>query len=118
MVKRKPRVLLLDEPTSALDLRHQLIVMDLAQRYTREQNAVTVFVVHDLMLASRYGEYLLVLNKGKIHASDRAENILTPELIESVYAVNARVMGLPEGYQIVLPIRPLPQPEEKQNGKE
>lgn len=103
----RPKVLLLDEPTSALDLRHQLIVMELAKKYTREQNAVTVFVVHDLMLASRYGENLLVLHEGKIHAYDSAKMILTPELIEKVYGVKCRIIDLSEGYQMVLPLNPL-----------
>lgn len=100
----KPKVLLLDEPTSALDLRHQLIVMELAKKYTKEHNVVTIFVVHDLMLASRYGENLLVLHDGSIYAYDKAEKILTPELIADVYGVDSRVIDLPEGYQIVLPI--------------
>lgn len=103
----KPKVLLLDEPTSALDLRHQLIVMDLAEAYTRRENAVTIFVVHDLMLASRYGQHLLVLHNGGVRAYDRAETILTPELIQEVYGVDARILSLPEGYQAVLPLRPI-----------
>lgn len=104
-----PKVLLLDEPTSALDLRHQLIVMELARKYTREHNAITIFVVHDLMLASRYGENLLVLHDHKIHAYDSAVSILKPELIETVYGVSNRVIDLPEGYQIVLPLHPTDQ---------
>ncbi len=107
----RPKVLLLDEPTSALDLRHQLIVMDLAQRYTRENQSVTLFVVHDLMLASRYGENLLVLHQGKIYAHDAAKKILYPELIETVYGVSSQILDLPEAYQVVLPISPLPQTE-------
>lgn len=103
----RPKVLLLDEPTSALDLKHQLIVMDLAERYTREQNAVTIFVVHDLMLASRYGSNLLVLHKGEIYAYDRAERILKPELIREVYGVESKILLLEEGYQMVLPLHPL-----------
>ena len=102
----KPKVLLLDEPTSALDLRHQLIVMGLAKKYTKEQDVVTIFVVHDLMLASRYGEDLLVLHDGSVYAYDKAEKILTPELIAKVYVVDSRVIDLPEGYQIVLPLAP------------
>ena len=102
-------MLLLDEPTSALDLRHQLIVMELARKYTREHNAITIFVVHDLMLASRYGENLLVLHNHKIHAYDSAVSILKPELIETVYGVSNRVIDLPEGYQIVLPLHPTDQ---------
>ena len=103
----KPKVLLLDEPTSALDLKHQLIVMNLAEKYTKEQNAVTIFVVHDLMLASRYGSNLLVLHKSKIRAYDRAEIILTPDLVEEVYGVRSRIIALDEGYQIVLPVTPV-----------
>ncbi len=103
----KPKVLLLDEPTSALDLRHQLIVMDLAERYTREQNVVTIFVVHDLMLASRYGSNLLVLHNAGIYAYDRADRILKPDLIREVYGVNSRVLSLEEGYQMVLPLEPI-----------
>ena len=49
----RPKVLLLDEPTNALDLPHQLVVMGLARKYTQENGAITLFVVHDLMLASR-----------------------------------------------------------------
>lgn len=103
----RPKVLLLDEPTSALDLRHQLIVMDLAERYTRSQNAVTVFVVHDLLLASRYGRNLLVLKDGKTRAFGSAGQILTSGLIEEVYGVKARVERLPEGYLNVIPVSPI-----------
>lgn len=103
----RPKVLLLDEPTSALDIRHQLIVMDLAEKYTAEQNAVTIFVVHDLMLASRYGKNLLALNRGKVYAYGSAERILTSKLISAVYGVNARVIRLPEGYLTVVPVSPI-----------
>lgn len=102
----KPKVLLLDEPTSALDLRHQLIVMELARKYTKEHNVVTIFVVHDLMLASRYGEHLLVLHEGSVYAYDKANRILTSELIADVYGVKGRVIDLEEGYQLVLPLTP------------
>ena len=103
----KPKVLLLDEPTSALDLRHQLIVMELAKSYTRDMNAITVFVVHDLLLASRYGEQLLVLHDGGVLAFDRAERVLKPDLIEEVYGVTARVEKTPEGFMTVLPMHAL-----------
>lgn len=103
----KPKVLLLDEPTSALDLRHQLVVMNLARDYTREQNAVTLFVVHDLMLASRYGQQIMVLHKGKIHAYGNAEEVLTPELVAEVYGVTSHVARTPDGCYTVLPGSPI-----------
>lgn len=103
----KPKVLLLDEPTSALDLRHQLIVMDIAREYTVRQNAVTIFVVHDMMLASRYGKELLVLHENRVRACGRAEEVLTPELIAEVYNVSADVIPTEQGHRMVLPIKPL-----------
>ncbi|WP_295641197.1 ABC transporter ATP-binding protein [uncultured Mailhella sp.] len=103
----RPRVLLLDEPTSALDLRHQLVVMDLARRYTRQSGAVTLFVVHDLMLASRYGNRLLMLHEGRIRAFDAAERVLMPYLLGDVYDVEACVERTPPGFLNVIPVRPL-----------
>lgn len=103
----KPKVLLLDEPTSALDLRHQLIVMDLAQKYTRETGAVTIFVVHDLMLAARYAGNLMLINNGGINAFDRAENVLRPELLEKVYGVEISVEKTKNGFLSAIPIRPI-----------
>lgn len=103
----RPKVLLLDEPTSALDLRHQLIVMNLAQKYTQDTGAVTIFVVHDLMLASRYGTNLLLLHQGRIKAFDRADQILQPELLENVYNVEISVERTKNGFLNAIPVRPL-----------
>lgn len=61
----RPRVLLLDEPTSALDLRHQLEVMEIAQRYTRQTGAITLVVLHDLALAARYSDQIFLLHEGR-----------------------------------------------------
>ncbi len=87
----RPKVLLLDEPTSALDLRHQLVVMDLARKYTQENGAITLFVVHDLMLASRCSSRLLMLHEGRIKAFDTAERVLLPYLLGAVYDMEASV---------------------------
>lgn len=103
----RPRVLLLDEPTSALDLRHQLIVMNLAQKYTQDTGAVTIFVIHDLMLASRYGTNLLLLHKGRIKAFDKAEQVLQPELLEAVYHVEISVEHTKNGFLNAIPVKPL-----------
>ena len=81
----RPKVLLLDEPTSALVCPHQLVVMDLARKYTQENGAITLFVVHDLVLASRYSSRLLMLHEGRIKAFDTAERVLLPYLLGDVY---------------------------------
>ena len=99
--------MLMDDPKSALDLRHQLVVMDLARKYTRESGAITLFVVHDLMLASRYSSRLLMLHEGRIKAFDTAERVLHPHLLGDVYDVEASVERTRPGFLNVIPVRPL-----------
>lgn len=87
---QQPKVLLLDEPTSSLDLKHQLEVLDI----TREQanNDVTVIMsVHDLNLAARYSDKILMMKDGEIFQGGGTE-ILTPENIEPVYGVSVDVI--------------------------
>ena len=103
----RPRVLLLDEPTSALDLRHQLVVMDLATQYTTDHGAITIFVVHDLMLASRYGSRLFLLDGGNVRRCDAPESVLIPGVLSDVYQVDVSVERSRSGFLQVIPLRPL-----------
>jgi iron complex transport system ATP-binding protein len=103
----KPKVLLLDEPTSALDLRHQLIVMDLAKEYTKKMGTISIFVVHDLFLASRYCDSMVLLDDMKIKVHDKPEKVLIPEVLEDIYNVKVSVEKSSLGYFNVVPVMPL-----------
>src|SRR5699024_5549091 len=61
-IARNPAVLLLDEPTSALDLAHQHRVMSAVQELGRERGTITIVVLHDIALACRWCERILVLS--------------------------------------------------------
>ncbi|WP_064151483.1 ABC transporter ATP-binding protein, partial [Klebsiella pneumoniae] len=63
---RQPRLLLLDEPLSALDLNYQFHVMDLVRRETRRRNIVTLVVVHDINIALRHADHVLMLKAGQL----------------------------------------------------
>jgi iron complex transport system ATP-binding protein len=94
-------LLLLDEPTANLDLKHQLEVLELLKAQT--QKRVTVIVaIHDLNLAARYSNKLIMLHQGMIFAAGGAE-ILNQPNIEAVYEVqvklirdNGRLLVIPE----------------------
>lgn len=101
-----PKVLLLDEPTSALDLRHQLQVMDIAKKYTKENDAITLVVLHDLALAARYSDQLCLLHKGNLVKTGTPQEVLDPNLLEQVYKVEVDVSVSKEGYTTVTPTRP------------
>ncbi len=89
-IARDPAVLLLDEPTSALDLRHQVNVVSLVRDIAAEGRVVIV-VVHDLSLAARWADRIVVLEGGRVRAAGTPADALTPEVLRSVYGVEARV---------------------------
>jgi len=84
---QQPRLLLLDEPTNHLDLGHQL---DFLAR-VRELGVSTVAALHDLELAAAYCDDVAVLDHGRVVASGPAAEVLTSDLVERVYAVEADV---------------------------
>ena len=93
---RQPSVLLLDEPTSALDLQHQVAVMKLVRAYAEKGNIV-IMVSHDINLATRWADEIVVLHKGKIAAQGRPGAILSPQLLKDVYAVDTAVESFSNG---------------------
>jgi len=88
---QEPEVLLLDEPTLHLDVNHQLEILDLIKKLTNERRLVTVLVSHDLNLASRYCDKLVLLNSGKIYSIGTPCEVLTPKNIKHAFNVNVEV---------------------------
>lgn len=101
---RNPRLLLMDEPTNGLDLQHQLELFEFIQKITKEREMTTIIALHDLNLAARYADNVVVMSKGKIHASGSPSSVLTQKNIQSVYNVNANISVDTDG---ILWIKPL-----------
>lgn len=98
---RQPRVLLLDEPTSALDLRHQLEIMDTIRTVTRERGITTIVALHDLNLAARFADRLVLMRKGRIAAEGDPATILpSPELADT-YGVTVELFRTNSGVPAV-----------------
>lgn len=81
-------LLLADEPVAALDPYHQLSVMDLLRGQCNEGRAVVV-VLHDLTLASRFCDRVVLLSQGRAVAVGEPRRVLTPANLQSVYQVQA-----------------------------
>ncbi|WP_019998990.1 ABC transporter ATP-binding protein [Aureimonas ureilytica] len=113
VLMREPLALLLDEPVSALDLKHQIALLDLVRRETRARGHVTVVVLHDLNLACRYADTLLVVANGTLRAAGPPRDLVTAELIGSVYGVPVEVLRDSAGSPVIQPLGPAPilQPE-------
>jgi iron complex transport system ATP-binding protein len=99
---RQPRVLLLDEPLSALDLNYQFHVMDLVRQETRKRNMVTLVVVHDINIALRHGDQVVMLKQGKMVANGAPDEVITPDTLAEVYGVRGRVEYCSQGQAQVL----------------
>jgi iron complex transport system ATP-binding protein len=102
---QEPDVLLLDEPTSNLDIRHQLEVMDIIKSIVVEKGISAIMAIHDLNLAARYTDRVLMMNGGHIYAAGVPSSVLTPENINHAYGVEVEVINH-NGRLYVLPIRP------------
>lgn len=98
LIARRPDVLLLDEPTSALDLHYQLKVMDCVRDMVREHNLVALIVLHDINLAARHADRLVVLRQGVLVADGAPAHILKPAMLADVYGVQARVEACSMGH--------------------
>ncbi|WP_016605288.1 ABC transporter ATP-binding protein, partial [Yersinia pestis] len=99
---RQPSLLLLDEPLSALDLNYQFHVMDLVRQETRQRNIVTVVVVHDINIALRHGDHVLMLQNGALIADGQPEEVITPQSLAKVYGVKGRIERCSQGTPQVL----------------
>ncbi len=99
---RAPRLLLLDEPTSALDLRWQLQVLQAVRALVLEGQALAMIAVHDLNLALRFCDRIVVLGQGRVLAAGRPAEVLTPGLLRTAYGVHARIERCSLGHPIVL----------------
>lgn len=100
---QQPRILLLDEPTSALDVAHQVEVLDVL-RAEAEAGMTVVIVLHDLTLAARYADELVVLAGGRLVAQGAPGAVLTAATVHTAFGVEARILADPDtGRPVVLP---------------
>ena len=99
-------VLLLDEPTSNLDIKHQLEVMEIMTNVVKKNGISAVMAIHDLNLASRYTDRILMMNGGRIFAAGDPASVLTIENIKRAYGVEVLVKSDGERPYII-PVRPI-----------
>ncbi|MFF7375059.1 ABC transporter ATP-binding protein [Streptomyces massasporeus] len=97
-------LLLLDEPTTYLDLAHAVDVLDLVDDL-HESGCTVVMVLHDLNLATRYSDNLVVMREGSVLAQGHPRDVITAELLDEAFGLKARVIDDPVGDRpLVVPI--------------
>lgn len=97
-------VLLLDEPTASLDVGHAVEVLDVVDDLRRREGLTVVMAAHDLTLAGRYVDRLLLMSGGLVVAEGRPTDVLTEANLSAHYGAGIRVIHDPEG-PVVVPVR-------------
>lgn len=101
-LSQSPNWLLLDEPTAFLDLQHRIEVLSVLREFARAGGGALV-VSHDLVLAARVCDRLVVLSEGQVAAAGTPREVLTPELLEAAFGLTVSVIDGPDGQPIVVP---------------
>lgn len=101
-------LLLLDEPTTALDLGRQQQALDLVDRLRRADGLTVVTTLHDMNLAARYADTLLLLARGRAVAEGTPAEVLTEDLIATHFGAVVKVVTAPDGRPAVHLLRERP----------
>lgn len=98
---QEPSLLFLDEPTTYLDIAYQLELLEGISRLNLEQGLTVVMALHDLNLAARFSQRMIVLSEGRVAADGPPQQVLTADLFEQVFGVR---VAFAEAAKVSVPI--------------
>lgn len=98
---KKPEILLLDEPLNNLDIHRQFALLNLIAKLAKERNMITVIVMHDINLAARYADNIVVMDKGKLHSQGKPRKVITKEMLKDIYKIESKIHLNAEGYPVI-----------------
>jgi iron complex transport system ATP-binding protein len=101
---QEPSLLLLDEPTSSLDIRHQLEILTLVQDQAHRAGLGVLIAIHDLALAARFCDRLILLHGGQLMAEGSPDAVLTQEYLAQAFEVQAQPYSDPFTHELKLSI--------------
>jgi iron complex transport system ATP-binding protein len=119
---QEPRILFLDEPTSNLDIKYQLEITRILRRMSREKGVLVVMISHDINIAAKYSDNIIVLHNHGIYSFGKPEDVITSEMLKDVYDVDAVIISdngkphlmlcdesedvpLPKGSSVCVPVK-------------
>ena len=89
---QEPKILLLDEPTSNLDIKYQMEITRILRDLAHQNKIIVVMISHDINIASRYSDNIIMLKNGGIYAVGRPIDVITSDNVRNVYDIGCNVI--------------------------
>jgi iron complex transport system ATP-binding protein len=97
-IRHRPSLLVLDEPTNHLDVQHQIAILDMV----KDMGITVVCALHDIDLAHRYADDVLVLADGRLHAQGTATHTITRDVLREIFRVNGEIVTTATGARHII----------------
>ena len=102
-IAQEPELMILDEPTSALDIKYQIQILSILKQLNESKKTTIILAMHDLHLASKFCNRLILLEEGAVFKDGKTEEVLQKEHIEKVYGVKVHLIQDQNGSIIISP---------------
>lgn len=94
---QQPQVCLMDEPTSHLDIKNQLTIYEMMTRLAHGWEMAVVCVSHDVNLAARFADELVLIRDGQVLAAGPPSEVIRAEVLQQAYDVQIDLIDVPDG---------------------
>ena len=100
---RAPALMLMDEPTSALDLHHQLSALSALKTYARQARGAVIVAMHDLTLAARYCDRIMLVSGSNCGQPDAPDVVLTRDVLRRLWQIEPEYLACQQGNMVIIP---------------
>ena len=100
-IAQETKIILLDEAMSNLDIKHQLEVMEIINKLSKEFGITIIMILHDINIATRYSDRIIILNEGEVAAIGEPKEVITKKNISSIFGVDSHITEIGDKPHIV-----------------
>jgi iron complex transport system ATP-binding protein len=98
---KEPEVLILDEPLNNLDIHRQFSLLNIVSNLAFEKKMIVIIVMHDINLAARYADNMVVMKEGSVYSHGTPKEVLTKKMIREIYKINSEIYVNKQGKQVI-----------------
>jgi iron complex transport system ATP-binding protein len=98
---KEPEILILDEPLNNLDIHRQLALLRTVSKLAFERKMIVIIVMHDINLATRYADNIVVMKDGDIYSQGTSEEVITKLMLKEIYKIDTEIYLNRQGKKVI-----------------